>query len=63
MVLQEMLKNLPASMPSFDRVTIIEKFKNELGEIDISGNIPWHLLIINQEQIRQTIIEISSKLK
>ena len=51
MVLSEMIKNLPGTMPSFDRINIIEAFKNELGPVTITS-IPWHKVIINQDDIK-----------
>ena len=52
LVLQTIISKLPKSMPSFDRVNVIEKLKTELKEFDIESNlIPWHIVLIEQSKI------------
>ncbi len=62
LVLQSVINKLPASMPSFDRISIIKRLKEELGDIDVNlSEIPWHLIMVNQSKIDSYIQELSSK--
>ena len=62
LVLQSVINKLPASMPSFDRINIIKRLKEELGDIDVNlSEIPWHLIMVNQSKIDSYIQELSSK--
>ena len=62
LVLQSVINKLPASMPSFDRINIIKRLKEELGYIDVNlSEIPWHLIMVNQSKIDSCIQELSSK--
>ena len=63
MVLQTILSNLPGTMPSFDRLKIIRCIENELGPIQLNlADVPWHLVIINQNKIVAYIRELSFKI-
>ena len=63
MVLQTILSNLPGTMPSFDRIKIINQIENELGQIQLNfADVPWHEVIIDKNKIVAYVRELSVKI-